>query len=77
MSFRGHLDPVVQCLTCVLRDLKLDRPTSLLLSYRRPMFDRAIKCYIFDRQSEEIAAAQLAVDRGVEGGYEWPRHALA
>ena len=66
MSYRGHLDPAVQRLTCVLRDLKLDRSTSLLLSYRRPMFDRAIGCYIFDRQSEEIAAAQLAVDCKVE-----------
>jgi len=66
ISFGGHLDPVVQRPACVLRDLKLDRPASLLLSYRRPMFDRAIGCYIFDRQSEEIAAAQLAVDCKVE-----------
>ena len=54
---------VVNCLAGVLRQFKADRPASLLLSNGGPVDRMAIRSHVIDPNRDDIAAAQLTVDR--------------
>jgi len=59
-------DPGRDRVACLLGDLKLDRALGLLLHDHRPRRDPSALDDIVDTESNQIAAAQLAVDGEVE-----------
>ena len=65
-------DPGRDRVACLLGDLKLDRALGLLLHDHRPRHDPSALDHIVDAESNQIAAAQLAVDGEVEQR-EFPR----
>ena len=58
--------PGVDCLACLLGQLKLDGTTGLLLNDDGSVCDTVTRDDIAVSQSHQVTAAQLAVDREVE-----------
>jgi hypothetical protein len=67
-SLAGFLQEVINGLPGLIRQLELDRPAGPLLPDGRTIDRIAIRSDIFDPQSDDVAATQLAVDRKVEKG---------
>jgi hypothetical protein len=59
-------DPVSDREPRLFGDFELDRPAGLLLDHGRAIPHRAADTHVIDPQGDQIAAAQLAVDRQVE-----------
>ncbi len=59
-------NPIPDGITCVFRDLELHRPVSLALDDRDAVADPVSDNEFGNLQTDEITAAQLAVDRKVE-----------
>jgi hypothetical protein len=59
-------DVVVDCLPCLLRQLKPDWPTGFLLANCRAIDCIPTRCNILDTKCDDIAAPQLAVDCEIE-----------
>jgi hypothetical protein len=64
--FAGNLHVVVDFLTGLLCQFKPDRPLGLFCLNRCPLNRVLIRCNIVHFDSDDIAAAQLAVDRQIE-----------
>ena len=56
----------IDCATSLLRHFELDRPPGLLLDHGGAIPHPASDVYVIDLQRDEIAAAQLAIDREIE-----------
>jgi len=59
-------DVVVHGLSRLLRQLKPDGPTGLLLPHRRAIDGIPTRCNVLDPKGDDIAAPQLAVDCEIE-----------
>jgi hypothetical protein len=62
------LQPREQCRSRRLEDFKLDRPTGLSLDDRSSLSDGISAHHIVSTDTDQVAAAQLAVDREIEQG---------
>jgi hypothetical protein len=62
----GRPDVVVHCLTSLFRQFEPDRPPGLFLAYGRSIARITIRRNVFDLESDDIAASQLAVDGQIE-----------
>src|SRR4051812_605718 len=62
----SSFDVIVNGLSRLLRQLKSDGPTGLLLPYCGAIDRIPARCNIFDPKCDDIAAPQLAVDSQIE-----------
>ena len=62
----AHLDVAVHRLAGLFRQFKSDGPPGLFLAHGRAIDRIAIRSYVFDPDSDDITASQLAVDRQIE-----------
>ena len=60
------LDPLLHCVAGRLRDLELHRALRLVLHHHSARCDLIAVAYVLDLETDEVTAAQLAVDSKVE-----------
>jgi hypothetical protein len=67
-GFAGGFQVIVDGVPGLIRQLELDRPTRLFLPNRCVIHRIAVSCNVLDLDSDDIAAAKLAVDGQIKRG---------
>jgi hypothetical protein len=67
-ALAGGFQVIVDSVTGLIRRLELDRPTRLFLPNRCVIHRIAVSCNVLDLDSDDIAAAKLAVDGQIKRG---------